>query len=50
MLLTSALYGAHWDTYVNACVPTGTQWAWCKKHHIENKLFDIFKALRLSWV
>jgi hypothetical protein len=37
-----------WHTYAHVCVPMVTLQAWCKKHHVEHKLCDIFKALSLS--
>jgi hypothetical protein len=39
-----------WHTYAHVCVPMVTLQARRKKHHVEHKLCDIFKALRLSLV
>jgi hypothetical protein len=50
MLLALARYGAHCNTYEYVCVATATQWAQHKKHRVEHNLFEIFEALRLSYV
>jgi hypothetical protein len=41
---------AHWHTYANICVTMGILRARHKKHHVEHKVSNIFKALRLMWV
>jgi hypothetical protein len=44
MLLAPARNGAHWHKYVHIC-GNDTMRAWCKKHRMEHKLFEIFDAL-----
>jgi hypothetical protein len=39
-----------WYTYTDIGVSMVTLQAWRKKHRVEHKLCDIFKAIRLSWV
>jgi hypothetical protein len=31
-------------------VPKRARACWCKKHRVEHKLFEIFEAIKLSWV